>query len=158
MKSILILIAFLFAYSAWSSSEQSSIEYPVKNYNYITDFEYQREVQESDDYVLLVFSSKDCLERTIIDRTCFLFERKLDYFIPSFSSHIKVIGFNTYFENYQTTSMFQIQVRPTVILMKNNSILKRMEATHLSPDLPIGRLDWTDELLKEVLDTVRFIR
>jgi thioredoxin-related protein len=158
MKGLLILIAFLFVYSAWSSVENFPVEYPVKNYQYITDFEYDREVRESDQYILLVFSSKDCLERTIIDRSCFLFEKKLDYFIPSFSPRIKVVGFNTYFENYQTTTYFQIHARPTVILLKNNSELKRMEATHLRPDVVNGRLDWTDELLKEVLETVRFIR
>ena len=158
MKGFLILLAFLFVYSAWSKSVSSLVEYPVKNYTYMTDFDYQREVQDAQDYVLLVFSSNNCLEGTIIDRSCFLFEKKLDYFIPSFSPRIKVVGFNTYFENYQTTSMFHIQVRPTVILMRNNSILKRMEAKHLKPDITIGRLGWTDELLKEVLETVRFIR
>jgi thioredoxin-related protein len=75
MKGLLILIAFLFVYSAWSSVENFPVEYPVKNYPYITDFEYDREVRDSDQYILLVFSSKDCLERTIIDRSCFLFEK-----------------------------------------------------------------------------------
>ena len=153
MKGFLILLAMLFAYSSWSAE----VTYPTKNYKYISDWDYRTEVQDSDKFVLLVFSNNSCLEWTIPDRSCFLFERKLDYFIPGFSPAIKVIGFNTYFENYQVVSQFQIQKVPTVILMKNNSILRRMEASYELPDVNRGRMGWQDELLKQVLETVRQI-
>lgn len=153
MKGILILIAFLFAYSAWSD-----VNYPTKNYKYISDWDYRTEVEESDKYVIMVFSSKSCLERTIIDRSCFLFEKKLDYFVPRFSPLTKVVGFNTYFENYQIANQFQVRKTPSVIIMKNNFIIKRFEPTYERPDVMNGRLDWQDELLKQVLETVMQIR
>ena len=53
------------------------------------------EVEQSDKYVVMIFSSRYCLERSIMDRGCFLFERKFDYYIPTLSEKIKVVGFNT---------------------------------------------------------------
>jgi thioredoxin-like negative regulator of GroEL len=149
MKGLLTLIALCFAFSAWSD-----VTYPVKNFKYISDWDYREEVQDSDKYVVMVFSSKSCLERTIIDRSCFMFEKKLDYFVPKFSSNVKVVAFNTYFENYNVASQFQIQKIPTVIIIKSGQIIKRFEATYAQPDINNGRLGWQDELLKEVLSVV----
>jgi hypothetical protein len=153
MKGLLTLIAFCFAFSAWSD-----VTYPVKNFKYISDWDYRDEVQDSDKFVVMVFSSKSCLERSIIDRSCFMFEKKLDYFVPNFSSSVKVVAFNTYFENYSVVSQFQIQKIPTVIIIKNNQIIKRFEATYAQPDINNGRMGWQDELLKEVLNVVSQIR
>lgn len=153
MKGLITLIALCFAFSAWSE-----VTYPVKNFKYISDWDYQEEVQNSDKYVVMVFSSKSCLERTIIDYSCFLFEKRLDYFIPGFSSKVKVVGFNTYFENYSVVSQFNVQNVPSVIIIKDNQIIKRFETSYEQPDLNNGRLGWQDELLKEVLNTVNQIR
>lgn len=153
MKGLLTLIALCFAFSAWSD-----VTYPVKNFKYISDWDYSTEVQNSDKYVVMVFSSNSCLERTIIDYSCFLFEKKFDYFIPRFSSSVKVVGFNTFFENHSVVSQFMIQKNPTVIIIKDNQIIKRFESAYAQPDLNNGRLGRQDELLKEVLDTVQRIR
>jgi thioredoxin-like negative regulator of GroEL len=83
-----------------------------------------------------------------------MFEKKLDYFVPKFSSNVKVVAFNTYFENYSVVSQFQIQKIPTVIIIKNGQIIKRFEATYAPADINNGRLGWQDELLKEVLNVV----
>jgi hypothetical protein len=153
MKGLITLIALCFAFSAWSD-----VTYPVKNFKYISDWDYSEEVQNSDKYVVMVFSSKSCLERINVDYSCFLFEKKLDYFIPGFSSIIKVVGLNTFFENYSVVSQFNVQNVPTVIILKDNKIIKRFESTHAQPDINNGRMGWQDELLKEVLDTVQRIR
>ena len=149
MKAILCLLALIFAYSSFASD----VTYPVKNFKFISDWDYREEVQDSDKYVVMVFSSKECLERTIQDRSCFLFEKKLDYFVPKFSKNVKVVGFNTYFENYQVASQFNIR-KPTVIVIKNNKIIQRLEATYLPADWNQGRMGWQDELLKATLDVV----
>jgi len=146
MKGLLTLIALCFAFSAWSD-----VTYPVKNFKYISDSDFRDEVQNSDKYVVMVFSSKSCLERINIDRSCFMFEKKLDYFVPSFSANVKVVAFNTFFENYNIMSQFQVFKIPSVILLKDNQILKRFEPAYDQTD---GRLDWQDDLLKEVLNTV----
>ncbi len=153
MKGLLTLIALCFALSAWSD-----VTYPVKNFKYISDWDYQDEVQNSDKYVVMVFSSKSCLERINIDYSCFLFEKKLDYFIPNFSSKVKIVGFNTYFDNYSVVSQFNVQKTPSVIIIKDNQIIKRFESTYAQPDINNGRLDWQDELLRDVLSTVQNIR
>ena len=153
MKYLIILITLFFAFSALAN-----VTYPVKNFEYISDWDYREEVQDSNKFVVIVFSSKSCLERINIERNCFLFEKKLDYFIPGFSSKVKVVGFNTFFDNYTVASQFHITKTPTVILMKNNQIIKRMEASYLSYDIMNGRQGWQDELLKEVLSTVSQIR
>ncbi len=153
MKGLLILLSLCFTVSAWSD-----VTYPVKNFKYISDWDYREEVQDSDKYVVMVFSSKSCLERVVIDRSCFMFEKKLDYYIPSFSSKVKVVGFNAYFENYTVVSQFYVQKMPTVIILKNNQIIKRFEATFDQPDINNGRMGWQDELLKEVLNTIYQIR
>ncbi len=153
MKGLLFLIMLLFTFSAWSD-----VTYPVKNFKYISDWDYREEVQDSNKYVVMVFSSKNCLERVVIDRSCFMFEKKLDYYIPSFSSQVKVVGFNAYFENYTVVSQFYVQKMPTVIILKNNQIIKRFEATFDQPDINNGRMGWQDELLKEVLNTIYQIR
>ena len=149
MKGLLTLITLCFAFSAWSD-----VTYPVKNFKYISDWDYREEVQDSDKYVVMVFSSKSCLERTIIDRSCFMFEKKLDYFVPKFSSSVKVVAFNTYFENYTVVSQFHIQKIPTVIIIKNNQIIKRFEPTYAQADINNGRMGWQDELLKEFLSVL----
>ena len=149
MKSLLTAIVLCFTFSAWSE-----VTYPVKNFKYISDWDYREEVQESDKYVVIVFSSKSCLERVVTDRSCFLFEKKLDYFVPKFSSNVKVVAFNTYFENYSVASQFFIEKSPTVIIIKNNQIIKRFDPTYAPADINIGRMGWQDELLKEVLNTV----
>lgn len=146
MKGVFTLIALCFAFSAWSFD----VTYPVKNFKYISDWDYREEVQDSDKYVVMVFSSKSCLERTIIDRTCFLFEKKLDFFVPKFSSKVKVVAFNTYFENYTVASQFYVQNTPSVIIIKDNQIIKRFEPTY--------RMGWQDELLQEVVNVVSQIR
>lgn len=153
MKSLFTLLALCFAFSALAE-----VTYPVKNYSYISDWDYREEVEQSDKYVVMVFSSKNCLERVIIERNCFLFEKKLDYFIPSFSKNVKVVGFNTYFENYQIASQFYIQKTPTVIILKDNQIIERFESDYARPDVVNGRVGWEDELLKQVLNTVYKIR
>lgn len=154
MKNLLALLALCFAYSAFSFD----VTYPVKNYKYISDWDYRSEVQDSNKYVVMVFSSKNCLERITIERSCFLFEKKLDYFIPKFSSNIKLVGFNTFFENYQVASQFNVRKTPTVIIIKNNQIIQRLEGTYQRPDYTQGRLSWEDELLRETLEVVSQIR
>lgn len=153
MKYIISLITLCFALSALAE-----VNYPVKNFKYISDWDYREEIQDSSKYVVMVFSSKSCLERINVDRSCFLFEKKLDYYIPGFSSKVKVVGFNTFFENYTVVSQFNISKMPTVIIMKNNQIIKRMEANYLPYDIMTGRQGWQDELLKEVVSTVSQIR
>lgn len=153
MKSLFSVLALCFAFSALAE-----VTYPVKNFKYISDLDYREEVQDSNKFVVMIFSSKSCLERINVDRSCFLFEKKLDYFIPSFSSHIKIVGFNIFFENYSVVSQFNITKIPTVIIMKNNQIIKRMEANYLPYDVMNGRQAWQDELLKEVVSTLSQIR
>src|SRR3989344_967218 len=130
MKGLLTLLALSFTFAAWSFD----VVYPVKNYQYISDWDYQEEVQDSDKYVVMVFSSKSCLERINIEYSCFLFERKLDYFIPSFFKNVKVVGFNTYMENYQIVSNLKVSGVPSVIIMKDNQIIKRIEPSYQAPD------------------------
>ena len=149
MKKIIFLLTTLISFSA-----MSEVVYPVKNFKYISDFDYREEVQDSDKFVVMIFSSKECLERVIVDRDCFLFEKKLDYFVPSFSSKVKLVGFNTYFENDNIASQFHIQRRPTVIIIKDNQVLKRIEPYYALPDITVGRLNWQDELLKETIETI----
>ncbi|MBA2404792.1 MAG: hypothetical protein H0V66_08475 [Bdellovibrionales bacterium] len=154
MKGLFTLIALSFAFAAWSFE----VTYPVKNIRYISDWDYREEVQNSDKWVVMVFSSKECLERTIIERSCFLFEKKLDYFVPKFSPKVKVVGFNTYFENYSVVSQFHVQKVPSVIIIKNNQIMKVIEPTYQQADINRGRMGWQDELLKEVVETVQKIQ
>jgi hypothetical protein len=153
MKTIIFLLTILVSLSALAE-----VVYPVKNFKYISDFDYREEVQDSDKFVVMIFSSKECLERVIVDRSCWLFEKKLDYFVPSFSPKIKMVGFNTYFENYTVVSQFHIQKKPTVIIIKNNQILKRIEPNYALPDITVGRMNWQDELLKETVETIYKIR
>ena len=153
MKGLFSLILLCCTLSAWAD-----VTYPVNNFKYISDWDYREEVQDSDKFVVMIFSSKTCLERVIIERSCFLFERKLDYFIPSFSPKIKVVGFNAYYDNYTVVSQFNIQKIPTVIILKNNQILKRFEPTYAQPDINNGRMGWQDELLKEVVSSLNQIR
>jgi hypothetical protein len=153
MKYLIYLITLCFAFSALAE-----VNYPVKNFKYISDWDYREEVQDSSKYVVMVFSSKNCLERTIVDRSCFLFEKKLDYYIPGFSSKVKVVGFNTFFENYTVVSQFHITKIPTEIILKNDQIIKQMEASYLTYNIMTGRQVWQDKLLKEVVSTVSQIR
>ena len=153
MKSFLLFMALSFSFASWSA-----VEYPVKNYSYLSDLDYQSEVQTSDKYIVMVFSSNYCLNRSIVDRSCFLFERKFDAFIPSFSSKVKIVGFNTYFENNYVSQLFQITNTPTVIIFKDNLMLKKMEATYAPIDLVIGRINWQDAFLQEVVNEVYKIR
>lgn len=153
MKTIIFWLTILMSFSA-----MAEVVYPVKKFKYISDFDYREEVQESDKFVVMIFSSKECLERVIVDRSCWLFEKKLDYFVPSFSPKVKLVGFNTYFENYSVVSQFHIQQRPTVIIIKDNQILKRIEPRFALPDMTVGRLNWQDEMLKETVETIYKIR
>jgi thioredoxin-related protein len=150
MKTIFLLLSFCL------SALAADVEYPIKNFSYISDFDYREEVEIKDKYVVMVFSSKDCLERTIVDRSCWLFERKLDYFVPKFSPKVKVIGFNTFFENYQVASRFMVQKTPTVIILRNGQQLSRFEADYRYGNWTEG--NWQDRLLKQVLDAVSQIR
>ena len=145
MKTFLLLLTF-------SVSAMANIDYPTRNYSYISDFDFREEVEIKDKYVVMVFSNKECLERTIIDRSCWLFEKKLDYFVPKFSPRIKVVGFNTFFENYQVASRFNVRKTPTVIILRNGQQLSRFEADYTYGDWTQG--NWQDRLLKQVLDKV----
>lgn len=153
MKFLIMLLSVTFTLTALAD-----VVYPVKNFKYISDWDYREEVERSDKYVVMIFSSKDCLERTIVERSCFLFEKKLDYFVPTFSPKVKVVGFNTFFENYRIVSDFHINKVPSVIIIKDNKIIKRIEPSYQRPDLNQGRLGWQDELLKETVETVYQIR
>lgn len=155
MKSLLALLLLALSLNALSFDPV----YPTKNIHYVSDRDYRTEVLDSDKYVVMVFSSDECLERTIIDRGCWQFERKLDYFVPKLSSKVKVIGFNTYFDNYSLVSDFNITKKPTVVIMINGKILKRFEPVYYQPNPNhVPRMDWQDTLLKEVLDVVGQIR
>ena len=120
MKMIILCLSLLFSFSALSA-----VMYPVKNFNYISGWDMSAEVERSEKFVVLVFSSKECLERSYVERRCFDFERKLDSLIPKLSRNIKVVGVNTFFENDDVVRDFKITKSPTVILMKDNQILKR---------------------------------
>lgn len=150
MKGLLLVLALTTTLSAFASE----INYPVKNYKYFSESDFQTEVSESNKYVVMVFSSKECLERTARDPQCFVFERKLDMFVPKFSPLVKVVGFNTYFDNYLLLQQFQISKVPTVIIIKNNRVLNRIEPKFIRPDINNGRFSWEDELLREVTQTV----
>lgn len=155
MKSLLAVLALMLSVSAFA------VDYPVKNFKFISDFDYREEVQDSDKFVVMVFSSKECLERTIVDRTCFMFEKKLDYFIPKLSNKLKFVGFDTYFDNYQVSSQFHITKNPTVIIIKNNQIIKRFEPVfrpYYNPQSQTPNLNYQDELLRDVLNTLQQIR
>lgn len=133
-----------------------AFDYPVKNYQYISDWDYSEEVERSDKYVVMIFSSRYCLERSIVDRSCFLFERKFDYYIPSFSNKIKVVGFNTYFENYQIVNQFMIRQTPVIIIMKDGHQIDRLEPDFQRPDY--NRMSWEDRFLQLVTSKLYQIR
>lgn len=157
MKSLLAVLVLMLSVSAFA------VEYPVKNFKYISDFDYREEVLNSDKFVVMVFSSKECLERTITDRSCFLFEKKLDFYIPKFSSKLKFVGFDTYFDNYTVSSEFRITKTPTVIILKNNQIIKRFELAARTynpqtPPYPPYYYSPQDQLLTEVVNTLNQIR
>lgn len=154
MKGLLVLASLFMTTLAFGRE----VSYPVKNFKYLSENDYRTEVQESSKYVLIVFSSKECLERTIIEPSCFMFEKKLDAYTPSFSSQVKVVAFNTYFDNYLLTRDFDAFKAPMAILIQNNQILERFEPTYAQPDLNMGRLGWQDELLRDVLKSVSQIR
>ncbi len=144
MKTLTLLTGLLISISAFA------FEYPVKNFYYITDSDYTDEVEQSDKFVVMIFSSRYCLDRTIMDRSCFLFERKLDYYIPSFSEKIKVIGINTYFENQQLVDQLMIRQTPVVIIMKNGLEIDRLAPDFQGPDY--YQTSWEDRFL-ELLTT-----
>ncbi len=144
MKILMLILLSLVSLAALA------VEYPVKNIRYLSTDDYLREVQNSDQYIVMVFSSQECLERIVPERNCWLFERRLDAFTPSFSSKFKVIGFNTYYENYSLVAFFNLVFFPTVIIMKDNYILERLE--------PQTHFGWQDELLKRTLEAVYQIR
>jgi thioredoxin-related protein len=151
MKFIVTLLTVVFSMGAFASDPV----YPVKNIRYISEFDYRTEVSDSDKYVVMVFSNDSCLERTIIDRSCWLFEKKLDYFVPKFSSKVKVIGFNTYFDNYRVAGDFNIKKDPTVVIINKGQIIKRFEPVYNPQTVPgTINLGWQDQLLKEVLAVV----
>lgn len=150
MKGLILAVSLVFSLGAFASD----VTYPVKNFKYFSELDFTNEVSESDKYVVMVFSSKECLERTARDPICFLFERKLDVFVPKFSPLVKVVAFNTYFDNYQLIQQFQISKNPTVIIIKNNRVLNRFEPKFRQPDINNGRFAWQDELLREVTSTI----
>lgn len=147
----LVLICALF-----TSLTSFGFEYPVKNYQYISDWDYIDEVERSDKFVVMVFSSRYCLERTIVDRGCFLFEKKFDYYIPSLSDKIKIVGFNTHFENYQIVNQFMITQTPLIIIMKNGKQIDRLEPDFQRPEF--NRMSWEDRFLQLVISKLYQIR
>lgn len=148
MKSFLFALSLTLGLSAFAAD----MEYPVQNYKYISEWDYRDEVEVKDKFVVLVFSSKDCLERAIIDRSCWLFEKKFDYFVKKFSPVVKVVGLNTYFENYRVTSQFMIKKNPTIIIMRNGQQLHRFEPKHNAVNIQNG--PWEDQLLQETLNVI----
>lgn len=150
MKILAFISTLLFSLASFA------FEYPVKNFQYISDLDYHDEVESSEKYVVMIFSSRYCLERTIVDRSCFLFERKFDYYIPSFSDKIKIVGFNTYFENYQIVNQFMIRSNPTIIIMKNGQQIDRLEPDFQRPDY--NRMSWEDRFLQLVTSKLYQIR
>lgn len=138
MKFVLIILATALSLTAFAQRAT----YPVKNIRYISEWDYSSEVLRSEKFVVMVFSSEACLERISVERSCWLFEKKLDYFVPTFSSNVKVIGFNTSFENYRLTNDLGILKSPTVILMNKGRILKRYSTGS------------QDQLLKNVLNDI----
>lgn len=154
MKNIAFVLALMFSGFASAASD-----FPLKNIKILTEWDYTKEVQNSNQYVAMIFSSSACLEKITIDSSCLLFEKRMDYVAPKFSKNVKVVVFNTYFENYRLKDQFSIQKTPTVILMKNGKIVKRLE-----PDTTIGRtfarptlsnpyaLTWSEVLFKQTSD------
>ena len=155
MKALLTAVLIAFGLNALAADPF----YPVNNIRYVSDRDYRTEVLDSDKYVVMVFSSDDCLDPTIIERARWRFEKKMDYFVPNFSTKVKVIGFNTYFENYLIAGDFHITKTPTVIIMFKGQIIKRFEPVY-NPANPnrIPQMDWQDVLLQDVLNVVGQIR
>lgn len=150
MKTLALLTGLFISISAFA------FEYPVKNFYYISDADYRDEVEQSDKFVVMIFSSRYCLDRTIMDRSCFLFERKFDYYIPSFSEKIKVVGINTYFENQQLVDQFMIRQTPVVIIMKNGEQIDRLAPDFQDPDY--YQMSWEDRFLKLLTSKLYHIR
>jgi thioredoxin-like negative regulator of GroEL len=150
MKSLIFIISLFF------SLQSIAFEYPVKNFRFISEWDFHDEVERSDKYVVILFSSSACLERAIHHRSCFLFEKKLDHFIPSFSKQIKMVGVNTYFENYQLKNHFQITKTPVVIVLKNGQQIDRIEPDFARPDY--YRMSWENRFLQLVTSKLYQIR
>ena len=150
MKTLALLTCLLISMSAFA------FEYPVKNFRYLSDSDYRNEVEQSDKYVVMIFSSRYCLERSIMDRGCFLFERKFDYYIPTLSEKIKVVGFNTYYENQQLIDQLMIRQTPVVIIMKNGHEIDRLAPDFQDPDY--YQTSWEDRFLELVTTKLYHLR
>ncbi len=153
MKNIAFAFALLF-----SSLSFATPDFPLKNIKVLTEWDYATQIQNSNQVTAIIFSSSACLERVTMDNNCLLFERRMDYVAPKFSK-VKLVVFNTYFENYRLKNEFNITKIPTVILMKDGKILKRLEPD-FSIGIPAGRstlsnpyaLSWSEVLFKKTTD------
>ncbi len=151
MKNLIIGFFFLFiALNAFSK------DYPVKNFQYIDEYDFSSHLN-SNKIVAVVFSNSSCLERTYPDRSCMLFERKFDYFVPSFANKVKVIAADLYFQNYSLPQMYQISMLPTVVLFIDGFEVAREEANIRIFDFNTIQLNWEDDLLNRSLQMINKI-
>jgi hypothetical protein len=123
----LVLILTMMLSVAWAEDKKSPA-YPVKNFKFITDQEFEEVVIRSTQKIMVVFSDGTCLWNSLPMRTCFTFERKLDAEVATLSKRgWKIVGFDIGFRHLDYLALYNIKLRPTVVLFERGLQLTRVE-------------------------------
>lgn len=148
MKHLVLILTTLLSV-AWANEEKSPA-YPVKNYPYITDQEFEDVVIRTTQKVMVVFSDGTCLWSSLPIRTCFNFERKLDPEVAELAKRgWKIVGFDIGFRHMDYMARYNIRLRPTVVLFERGIQLSAVEPI-LFPHETVRLIQWQDEMINQL--------
>lgn len=147
MKFLVLLLMMLSL--AWAE-EQKSPAYPVNNFKFISEQDFEAVVIRSSQKIMVVFSDGACLWNSPPMRSCFTFERKLDAEIEVLSKRgWKVVGFDIGFRHLDYLALYNIKLRPTVILFERGLEITRLEP-EFSPRESARLVLWQEEMISQL--------
>ncbi len=143
--------------TSWASATikdpKADSAFPVDHIKYIDGYSFEDEVEMAKGKVVVIFSNGSCLWTSYPARSCFLFEKRIDFFGKQIKSRgYKLIGIDVGFRNIEVFQRYSLTSKPSVIIFNKGYEVERFEPRYSQQDRAPYVLSWQDDLTKRVID------
>lgn len=152
---ILLLLSLLISPSLWAAKILQDTALPLENFDYIDEIEFEEQVVESQKPVVVFLSDASCLWNSFPARSCFLVEKKVDYFGKKIKARgWKLVGLDVSFRNLELARRYSAVYRPTALVFYKGQMIEKIEPRFKSEDRSTYVISWQDDMAKRVLDLI----
>jgi hypothetical protein len=152
---LILLFSILISPTVWAGKIVNATAMPLENFEYIDEVEFEAKVEESSKPVVFFLSDASCLWTSFPARSCFLVEKKVDFFGKQIKARgWKLIGLDVSFRNLELARRYSAVYKPTVLIFYKGQMIEKIEPRFKSEERSPYVISWQDDMAKRVLNLI----